>query len=359
LRNRTPAWSSAVVIALASVATILVGGVARADACQTNFQGKTLRWIVSGNAGSAYDVASRLIGPHFAGELGAKVVFENLRGGSGLVAMKEITRSGSDGTTVAIAGGAQTLLGSFDGRLPDPARGLTLLGQVEGSRYVWATGTGSELRSMEDLFGIAEERPLLFAIYEPKGASFTRLVAEARLLGVRTEFVTGYRGSAQTAMAAIRGEVDIVEFGVEGKIDLFANGDLRPLMQVTRQGMPGPLFEGLPKLFGDDGLVAQRTRQLERDPAEVAADVSGLEAYLNVGRIIVAPKETKPELVPCMRAALERAFERPALRADHEAAGRILAPQTAAETVHYIDAAREILPRWAPAVEEARAALRR
>ncbi|MBW2314403.1 MAG: hypothetical protein JRH10_09450 [Deltaproteobacteria bacterium] len=355
--NRNPAWLR--VIAVVCVATFLGAGAARADVCQEHFQGKTLRWIVSGNAGAVYDVVARLVGPHYARELGAKIVFENMRGGSGLVAMNEITGAGSDGTTIGVAGGAQTLMGAFDGRLPDPARGLALLGQVEGSRYVWAVSKDAEIRSMEDLFRVAEERPILFPIYEPKGGSFTRVVAGALLLGIRTQFVSGYRGANAMAMAAIRNEVDLVALGVEGREDLFANGDLIPIMQVTRKAMPGRLFEDLPHLLGPGGLVERRTRELGRDPAEAALDAEGLEAYLGIGRIFVAPKETRPELVACMRSTLDRAFALPALRADFKAASRLLEPQTAAEATRHIDTARALLPRFRPAVEEARAALRR
>jgi tripartite-type tricarboxylate transporter receptor subunit TctC len=330
---------------------------ADADACRDALAGKRMRWIVSTGPGGTSDVYARLIGPHLAERLGAETVVENHRGGSGLVAMEALLESPTDGTTVGIVGGPQTLVGAIEGRLPDPVGELPLLGQLGPSRYVWAHGRDAEIDSLEKLFEVAERRPILIATYQPKGSTFLRLVTLTDMLGLNREFVTGYRSSAQLGMAAVRNEVDLISIGVQSHSELFANGDLEAVASLY--GMEEPGFEDLPTLLGPEGIVARRTRELGRDVDEVAAAMKGIEALVRVGRLIVTPPGTPPERVACLRDHLAAAMASDGLLADLEAADRRLEFLGPAATTELLVAARDPIQRFRPAVETARTELSR
>jgi tripartite-type tricarboxylate transporter receptor subunit TctC len=326
-----------------------------AAGCDGRLAGERVRWIVPYRPGSTYDVTARILAPHFAALLGAQPVIENRPGGSGLVGHKATLTAVAEGATVVnVLSGPQALVGAAHGRLPDPGTGMHVLGQIAGSRYVVATGADSPFETLDDVF--AAERPLVFAVFEPKGSSFLRIVNMAELLGIEIQFVTGYRGSAQIAMAALRGEVDLVMLGYHGQESLYANGDLRPLM-VFNGEVDAPGFAELPRFGGPDGVALQRARALGRDLDEAEADLQGLMAFATMGRFVASPEGTDPSLVPCLRATLDATFALPDFRRDVVAAGQVMDVESAEATLALVERARSRLARFKRSTDAAAARL--
>ncbi|HKJ24307.1 MAG TPA: tripartite tricarboxylate transporter substrate-binding protein [Myxococcota bacterium] len=295
---------------------------------------------------------ARLIGPHFAERLGAESVFENRSGASGLVGYKATKAAVAEGDVVInVLSGAQTLIGAAHGRLPDPVTGMHLLGQIAGSRYVWATGKDSPFATLDDVFATARERPIVFAVFEPKGSAFTRIVGMNETLGLDATYVTGYKRSPQIAMAAIRQEVDVIAIGLSGQESLFENGDLRPLMTLNG-GIGAFGMDALPTFAGPDGVVMARARALGRDLDDAAAEAAAITAFSEIGRIVAVPMGVDPTLIPCLRATLEATFASPEFRRDAEATGRPMDTLSAEATEALIERARarlETLKRVADA----------
>lgn len=67
------------------------------------YPSKSVRLVVPFPAGSATDVGTRVIGDCVEKELGESLVIENIDGGDGLLAMREVSQAKSDGYTLAAA----------------------------------------------------------------------------------------------------------------------------------------------------------------------------------------------------------------------------------------------------------------
>ena len=80
-------------------------------------------------------------------------------------------------------------------------------------RHVWATGGGSKIKTMADVFDQGSRRALLFGATEVGGSGFVDVAIASRLLGIASEYVVGYSGSRQYALAAMRAPLAELEEG--------------------------------------------------------------------------------------------------------------------------------------------------
>jgi tripartite-type tricarboxylate transporter receptor subunit TctC len=265
-------------------------------------QGKSLRWIVPNLPGGGYDVYSRLLAPHLEKVLGVKVRVDNVAGASGVRAARVLRDAPADGLTVAIMNSAALMMASLsDSAVPSPAEDFTILGRIARSQHVWVTGASSGIRSMEDVFRIADERGVVIGTTTVGALNFAETAVTSALLGVRADFVAGYPGSRQTTLAAIRGEVDLVGFSATSILDRLQSGDLRPLLQISAYPITGlPSGETIPCLAGPNGLARRRAAAAGRDPERSAAEAAALVDFVGAGRIVVAPLGLAPELRDCL-----------------------------------------------------------
>jgi tripartite-type tricarboxylate transporter receptor subunit TctC len=288
-----------------------------AGACPS-LDGRTIRWIVPWALGGGYDTYSRLVAPFYAEALGASIQLENMPGAAGLVGARAINRSRPDGLTIGIvtaAGLMSTALVGGD-QIPDPAADFTLLARVGGSQHVWASAADSELRSIDDLFGIVEKRPIIFGAPDAGSISFISIALGSDILKVPREIVAGYFNTSNVLLAALRGEVDVVSMNFESALDSIEAGHLRPLLQLADSAISEhPSLTGVPLLGGNGGIAADRARALQLDPHAAEEDASALAALIGTSRIIVAPPGLDDALSSCMERALVNTLTAPELAA--------------------------------------------
>jgi hypothetical protein len=154
------AWA----LALALVAS--GSGQALAAGCADALAGQSVTWIVPNAPGGGYDTFSRLIAPFYGRALGAAMRIENRAGAGGTVGAIAIKEAAPDGTAIGILNGPGLLLAvlSGDTQTPNPATDFTILARVARSQHVWVTGAASGLKSIDDVFALAETRPVLFVV---------------------------------------------------------------------------------------------------------------------------------------------------------------------------------------------------
>jgi hypothetical protein len=83
----------------------------------------------------------------------------------------------------------------------------------EGERYVIAVGTKSPLKTFADLKALSAKRPVKLSVTGPEGTAYAATMIGSRLLDLKIQLITGYKGSADYVVAAIRGDSDAVIAG--------------------------------------------------------------------------------------------------------------------------------------------------
>jgi len=279
--------------------------------------GGRIRWVVPHAAGGGYDAESRLIQPFLERRLGAQIAIENLPGAGGIVGARTIAAARPDARTLGIIGVpgllAASLIGGIDA--PNPAA-FTVLGRIARSWHVWAAGRNSALRTIDDAIATAKTRPLVFAISEVGSVNFVSISITAALIDAPVTMVAGFDGSQAAALAAIRGDVDLVCYNFEAIRDLIAAGDLRPLLQISDRPIdPHASLAAVPLLGGPDGLRGRqahgRTGTAERQDAMARA----LIEFVAAGRIVVAPPNLDASLALCLDRTLYDTLSSPDLAA--------------------------------------------
>lgn len=309
---------------------------------------ENLRWIVPNTAGGGFDSYSRLLHPFLERELGADIRIDNQPGVGGLRGARLISRADPDGGTLGIVNAPAALMTRFTGyNSMDPIDDFTSLGTVARNSYVWATASSSQLRSVRDLVRSQRSSSLVFGVNTLRDLSFLLPSLTTSMLGWHAGFVAGYRDSAGRAMAAIRGEVDIVSLSWEVLVDRIDAGDLRPILSMSPDvaGLH-PAFDGLPSITGPNGLMSSLA-------PEFADTAESLARLMGAGRVIVAPPRLPSELTACMGAAVCRALEDPALVVAGAARGLSVQALCADATTERMRVAREDVGRLAPLVRTA------
>ena len=269
--------------------------------------GRRISWIVPGSVGGGYDTYSRLIEPFYERALVAEIVVENRPGAGGVLCGRIISEAKPDGLTIGIINAPALMTASLveEKNAPNPAKDFTILGRVAGSRHVWLTGRNSSLNTIEDVLKKSEKRPVVFAIVDVGSSSFVGVTISSYLSGVDSDLVAGFNGSRECALAAIRGDVDVISFNFESVLSHIENGDLRPLMQLTDEVISShPSLKGVPLLGGEEGVAARRAAGLGRSRKEAVTEARALSALIGAGRLIVAPPGLDKTLSICMEKVL-------------------------------------------------------
>lgn len=267
--------------------------------------GSQIRWIVPHSAGGGYDAESRLIEPFLERRLNAEILIENMPGASGVVGARAIASAPPDGYTVGILGAPGLLVAQLTGASASlDLSAFTVLGRVSRSWHVWATGRDSSLKSIDDALAASRKKPLVFALSEVTGVNFFSAGVTASLLGAAVTMVPGFEGSQAAALAAVRGDVDLVSFDFEAIRGLIASGELRPLLQIADRPVDSHASLANVPLLG--GLqAAALDRQMTTALIEVIA----------AGRLVVAPPGMDQALAACFDRALNETLMSAELRA--------------------------------------------
>ena len=335
---------------LATVAAVgsIACGVAHAAPPCPSLAGETITWIVPFGPGGGYDVYSRLIEPHLEAALGAEIAVTNVEGAGGVIGTKRISEAAGDGRTLGLvnAGG---LMGSQlvgDENIPELGRDLTILATLTSGDRVWLVRSDGPIGSVEELFRLAEERPIVVPVSDAGGAGFVSSAVGAALLGIEHEFVSGYSGSNETTAALLRDEGDVGDYELsQGQASIEA-GELRALLRPIRTDASDALLGAdFPTLAGEDGLAARRAAAQGRDVALARRQAVALGELAGLGRMIVGPRDFDPEIAACLEQAIWAVLTDPAVVGELSEAKRPITARDAATTRRAIEA---IVPEAAP-----------
>jgi tripartite-type tricarboxylate transporter receptor subunit TctC len=237
----------------ASGATAL--GLPHAAEAAAAFPKKNISFIIPYGPGGGFDSFARAVSPAMEAYLPRRVhvVPINLPAGGGGKAMTQLFRTRPDGHTIGLFAipGALILQRQQNARDFDLGK-FTWLGSLGPSdNYALGVSANSPIRSVADLQALSKTRPVKFTATGPDGTSYLASVISARLLGITPRFITGYGGSNDYIVAAMRGDGDAVVAAVSS-LRMFEGKGIRILAtfeaKSTIPGVPDARTLGRPEL---------------------------------------------------------------------------------------------------------------
>jgi tripartite-type tricarboxylate transporter receptor subunit TctC len=311
------------VVALKTLALLLLPGAAYAQGADEHFRGKTISFMVGAGAGGSYDLYARTLAAfmpqHIPGNPQMVVKIGGGAGGGISTAIQVEHRSPKDGTVVGMTQHTNVI-----SQLTEPS----VAGKFDVSSWRWV-GNMANLRNILAIWHTAPARTLEAArtteiIVGATGRnSPTFIVPQALnvLAGTRFRMVLGYNGVADLNLAMERGEIQARGGSwisvVAQKPEYISEKKLTPLVVdgLTRD----PLIPDVPTLL-----------ELAKTPEQKAAVrvISGANEF---SRAVFLPPGTPQEIVDILRRAFDKAMVDPALLAQAKKLRLPIEPTSGAE----------------------------
>ncbi len=281
-----------------SAATLAVGLVAVPAVHAADWTPKRdIEFIIPYGPGGGFDTVVRKLSPYLQKYLPGKVnvVPKNLPGGSGARAAIELKNSRPNGTKIMIFNLPGHALPNIKG---DTSRydmnSFTWLGRIAKATYVLVVSGKSNFKTFQDLLDL--KRPVKNPELGAGGTSFMMSTIMWSAVGHDVKFITGYKSSADYALAVLRGDGDTTMLAagsfrkyIGGKMKKKKIGphDLRPVLELIE----GPSIFGV-KTAKDYGHPELDKLGLERDVATVPKTPANITKVLEtaLGKAIQDPE---------------------------------------------------------------------
>jgi tripartite-type tricarboxylate transporter receptor subunit TctC len=202
---------------------------------------KPITFVVPYSPGGGFDAIARAVAPEMERILGTEVVIENIPGAGGQKGASTVYRADPDGYTIGIWNvpglTVPQLVGKSSGYdLTD----VTWIGNLATSRYALAVQADSQFDSLEAL--CSQGKPFKHSDTGPASTSSVTARVAMSLIDCPILNVTGYKGSTDTIIGLMRGEVDATIKPISSLKKYVDSGDLKLLMTFeevsTVEGVP-------------------------------------------------------------------------------------------------------------------------
>jgi tripartite-type tricarboxylate transporter receptor subunit TctC len=233
---------------LAAAATLALASASAAD----YFAGKSIDLLIGAPPGGGYDIYARALARHFANHIPGQptIVSKNMPGaGSARAAGFISTVAPKDGTAVAaIMPGAimGPLLDEKAEALFDPTKVL-YLGTANNGTRVCVSRAESKIKAFDDLL----TQKAVFGGVSSNDSTREYGYLHKHTAGAQYDVVSGYRGTAEIALAMERGEIDGAcgwdwsslksqrpDWIRDHKVNVLLQVALEPNAELTRMGVP-------------------------------------------------------------------------------------------------------------------------
>lgn len=294
---------AAPVLAALGLGIVLAGaGDARAQDPGAFLKGETVRFYVGFSPGGGYDSYARMLAPHFEKATGATVVVENRPGGGGNTALNQLVRGKPDGLTVMMLNGEAAIMGQLTGSpgvAYDMAK-VAVLGRVTDEQHLLIVRPGLP-DTLKDL--VAGGQKLKFsATGRPDNlADYAAVMCDA--LQMNCQIVTGYKGSKESGLAVMNGEVDALTISEGSAVEYAQGGRAKVIAAIgTKRSELAP---NVPLL--------QETFQIAPE-RKWALDLRlNIKAY---GRVMVGPPGLPPERLAHLQKVWREILNNPEVKAE-------------------------------------------
>ncbi len=277
-------------------------------------------------AGGSGDALSRIIADHLRAGLNRTVVVENVTGGAGRIAMRQVVTAAPDGNTILLTPIAPVVVYQhvYKDLGYDPLKDLKPLAHVAGFEFALAVGPKVPVKTLKELVDWAKANPKEASYGSPAAGSLPHFfgLLFARAAGV--DFVhIGYRGSAPALADLAGGQIAVVVTTTSDLLAMHKAGRIR--MLATSDNKRSPLVPEAPTF------------------KEAGYNIEGTSWYA-----MFAPAGTPDDVIQRYNKIIVAALAKPEVKERLLALGLYATGSTPAELGKIQRADSE---RWAPAVK--------
>ncbi|HEY7713477.1 MAG TPA: tripartite tricarboxylate transporter substrate-binding protein [Candidatus Binatia bacterium] len=304
---------------------LVLGGLAKARAQTSFYQGKTVRIVVGYQSGDTHDLWARAYARHMGKHIPGNpdLVVQNMPGAGSMVAANHVYNlTKPDGLTLgSIAPGLYLpqITGSKEVKF-DWAK-YSWIGTPEHNGTLLFMRSDAPFKSIEDIRN-AKEGPKCSATgVGTSGHLIPRLLEET--LNLKFQLVTGYPGGAEQDLALERGEVQCraitvaAFFGRQPFLNWHKSGFVRILIQTSRQRHAK--IPDVPTLW--EYMEKDKVPDANRSLAVVALGAGGFGSWP-----IVSTPGLPADRLKILREAYAKTLQEPDLQAEAKKRGWELRP---------------------------------
>lgn len=323
------------------MALIAVG--AKADPVAEFYKGRAVDFIVGAAVGGGFDQTARPMAPYLSKYIpgNPNVVVRNMPGGAGVIMTNYlVSAAAADGSVIGMGTGNIPFEPRLNMLSPDgkniryDPRTLAWIGtpvREPQVSYVWHA---TPVKTWEDL----RTQKVRFGATAASGDNAIFPALANKLLGLKSEVITGYRGVAEILLAMERGELEANNsaystLGVS-KPDWRRDNKIRYVMQFGVERMSE--LQDVPTLF---------------ELVQNAEDKKMLRFFFlkfEMHRPIYAPPNIPPERLAALRTAFDRTVKDPDFLATASKVGLMIRPLDGAGVAGLVD---EIMTTPQPIVD--------
>ena len=238
-------------VAMAMACASSMGLIGQAQA-QSAYPNKPIRMIIPLAAGSAVDVAARLLAQKMSVNMGQPIVIENITGAAGIIGADRLAKAAPDGYT--IGGFNDSILTMVPNLNPNttfnPINDFSYITQAAIIDFTAAVPMDSPFKTIADLVAAAKSKPDTVT-YSSGGNGSPQHMAGAMFgaqLGVNLRHVP-YKGASQAAQDTAAGLVNVTFQGIATVSALVKANKLRMIGVPAKTRHPEypdvPTFEEL------------------------------------------------------------------------------------------------------------------
>lgn len=296
---------------------------------QTNYPEQTVRILVGFPAGTAPDVAARVVADKLGVSLGKPFVVENISGANGNIACDRVAKAAPDGYTLVMCGNGSLIFGpSLYAKLPyDPAKDFAPITQVFVAANILVVHPEVPAKSLGELVALAKANPGDLTYGHTGIGSSQHLAAELfksmAHLDIRP---ISYRGSTAVLPDLLAGRITMGFTNIVNVAPLAKDGKLRAFAVTSRKR--SPIMPDLPTM-AESGFP-------------------GYEAVPWFG--LMAPAGTPQPIIDKLHRETVKALAIPEVRQSMENQGLDVIGGTPAD---FAEAIRTETPYWAKIIKEA------
>lgn len=281
---------------LVRTATVFFGAVcatlgAGAQNAST-FPDRPIRIVVPYPAGGSSDAIARQLGTQLSQSLKQPVVIDNKPGGNSIIAAQAVATSPADGYTLLISDPTALAINpSLYQKLPySPTRDFTPVSLVARFSFVLLVNPASPIRTVKEFVAAAKANPGKMSYGSAGLGTPVQLTMEIfKDLTMIDLTHVPYKGAAPAINDLMGGQIDSIFTDLASGSAFIQSGKLRALVITNAQRVP---------TVPDVPTMAE----------------SGFPGFQLAGWFgIVAPKDTPPQVVATLNAAIRNAVATPAL----------------------------------------------
>jgi tripartite-type tricarboxylate transporter receptor subunit TctC len=296
---------------------------------QSNYPEQVVRILVGFPAGTAPDVAARMIADKMTANLGKAFVVENISGANGNIACDRVAKSPPDGYTLAMCGNGSLIFApSLYPKLPyDPIKDFVPITRVFVAANILVVHPDVPAKNLSELVALAKARPGELTYGHTGVGSSQHLAGELfkSMADLDIRPIT-YRGSTAVLPDLLAGRITMGFTNIVNVAPLVKEGKLREFAVTSRK----------------------RSALLPDLPTMAESGYPGYEAVPWFG--LMAPAGTPQPIIEKLHAETVKVLAIPEVRRKFESQGLDVIGGTPAEFAAVI---RTEIPYWGKIIKEA------